>query len=99
MLQPVNPLLFSDTDHYDKDLYFCMLPATTYAKEEKVTEDLSMKNTKKELLEAIHKMQQETALREKSKLNPEKVKTETKIRETTKKAEEISESGTAHQRL
>jgi hypothetical protein len=57
-----------------------------------MTEEISMKNTKKELLDIINKMQSEMASKEENKLNPEKVKTETRAKETLKKAEEISES-------
>ncbi len=57
-----------------------------------MTEEISMKNTKKELLDVINKMQSELASKEESRLNPEKVRTETRSKETIKKAEEISES-------
>ncbi len=57
-----------------------------------MTQDVSMKNTKKELLEIIGKMQRELSEKEKSMLNPEKVKAETKTKEVLRKAEEVTSS-------
>ena len=57
-----------------------------------MAEDTSMKNTKKELLDVIEKMQREMTEKEQNLLNPEKVKKETKTKEVIKKAEEITSS-------
>ncbi len=57
-----------------------------------MTQDVSMKNTKKELLEIIGKLQKEMSEKEKNMLNPEKVKAETKTKEVLKKAEEVTRS-------
>ncbi len=57
-----------------------------------MTQDVSMKNTKKELLEIIQHMQKEMRAKEESKLNPEKVKTEAKAKEIITKAEEVTKS-------
>jgi len=55
-------------------------------------EDISMKNTKKELLDVIENMQREISKKEQSLLNPEKVKKETVTKEVIKQAEEITAS-------
>ena len=55
-------------------------------------QDSSMKNTKKELLDVIEKMQHEMTQKEQNLLNPEKVKKETKTKEIVKEAEEITSS-------
>ena len=57
-----------------------------------MTEAASMKNTKKEMLEIIEKLQKEIEEKEKTKLKPEKVKEETRKTETIKKAEETAGS-------
>ncbi len=57
-----------------------------------MSQDISMKNTKKELIEMIEKMQKKMGEKEKSTLNPEKVKTEAKTKEVLKKAEEVTSS-------
>ncbi len=57
-----------------------------------MVEDISMKNTKKELLDIIEKMQGEMSKKEQSLLNPEKVKKETKTKEVIKEAEAITKS-------
>jgi len=80
---------------YEKNVvlvYGSMLFQKNYHRSDKMDQDISMKNTKKELLEVIEKMQREVAEKEEQKLNPEKVKTEAKKRETIKKAEEITKS-------
>lgn len=53
-----------------------------------MTEDVSMKNTKKEMLDIIHQLHQKLKEQEQSKLNPEKVKEETKKTETIAKADQ-----------
>ncbi len=57
-----------------------------------MTEDISMKNTKKELLEVIENMQREISKKEQSLLNPEKVKKEAATKEVIKQAEETTAS-------
>lgn len=57
-----------------------------------MTQDASMKNTKKELLEVISEMQREMTEKEQNLLNPEKVKKETKTKEVIKEAEKITSS-------
>lgn len=57
-----------------------------------MAEDISMKNTKKELLEVIENMQREINKKEQSLLNPEKVKKEAVTKEVIKQAEEITGS-------
>jgi len=61
-----------------------------------MSQEVSMKNTKKELLEIITKMQKEMSEKEKSALNPEKVKVETKNVESIREAEEIINSDLAN---
>ena len=55
-------------------------------------QDSSMKNTKKELLDVIEKMEHEMTKKEQNLLNPEKVKKETKTKEIIKEAKEITSS-------
>ena len=57
-----------------------------------MTQDVSMKNTKKELLDIIEKIQREINEKEKRLLNPEKVKKETKTKEIILEAEKITSS-------
>jgi len=57
-----------------------------------MSQDASMKNTKKELLEIITTMQKEMEEKEKSLLNPEKVKIESKSKETINQAKDITQS-------
>lgn len=57
-----------------------------------MTQDISMKNTKKEMIEMIEKMQEKMSEKEKSTLNPQKVRTEAKAKEVLKKAEEVTGS-------
>jgi len=42
-----------------------------------MAEEISMKNTKKEMLEIINNLQQQIKEKEKTKLDPEKIKKET----------------------
>ena len=53
-----------------------------------MAEDVSMKNTKKEMLNIIHQLQQEMEAKEKTKLNPERVKEKNKKTETVQKADQ-----------
>jgi hypothetical protein len=55
-------------------------------------QDVSMKNTKKELLDIIEKIQREMNEKEKRLLNPEKVKKEAKVKEVILEAEKITSS-------
>ncbi len=57
-----------------------------------MTQDASMKNTKKELLDIITKMEQDLKQKKNSELNPEKVKTEVKTKETIEKVEIITQT-------
>lgn len=57
-----------------------------------MTAEISMKNTKKELLEIIDKMQQEISEKEKNLLNAEKSKADTKRKEIVEKTENIADS-------
>lgn len=52
----------------------------------------SMKNTKKEMLEIIDRLQKELEAKEKDTLNPEKVKQEKQKAETIKKADQAADS-------
>ncbi len=57
-----------------------------------MSNDVTMKTTKKEMLEFINKLQKELEEKEKNKLNPEKVKEETRKVTTVKNADETLES-------
>ena len=68
------------------------------------SQDASMKNTKKELLDIITTMQEEMAdmqeemaEKERSLLNPQKVKTESKAKEIINQAEDITQSDVVSQ--
>lgn len=53
-----------------------------------MAEEVSMKNTKKEMLNIIHQLQLEMEAKERKKLNPEKVKKEKKKTEMVQKADQ-----------
>jgi len=57
-----------------------------------MVDEITMKNTKKEMLGIIDKMRKKIDEKEKTKLDPEKIKDATKTKETVKKADQITSS-------
>ena len=60
-------------------------------------EEINMKNTKKEMLEAIAKMQKKLEAKEQLKMNPEKIKDVKQQKETVKNADKFTDSDLSSQ--
>ena len=62
-----------------------------------MSEEASMKNTKKEMLEIIHRLQKKLEQKEQAQLNPEKVKEETKKSKTIQQADQTVDADLVNQ--